>query len=152
MTLGIFAKFLRLAPISQIHKNKYKLTLIWTSDFSMVSFDVKCGVKHYEWLSLYWYPWFGVFRSNFPNLPQFPNYTKTGLTPPADGLYTWIMLCLMWNVEFYTLNDFLCIHAHDLGYLCLLFRTCPNSQSRYKLTLRWPLHLSKASFDVKCGF
>ena len=49
------------------------------------------------------------------------------------------------------LDDFFCIDAPDLGFLGLIFWACPNSQNRYKLTLRWPLHLSKVSFDVKCG-
>ena len=49
------------------------------------------------------------------------------------------------------LDDFLCIDAPDLGFLGVIFWACPNSQNRYKLTLRWPLHLSKVSFDVKCG-
>ena len=92
--------------------------------------------------------------AQFSQLAQFSRHTKTGITRTADGIYTWIRLPLMWSVEFYTFDDFLYIDAHDLGYLSLIYLTCPNStdtQNRYKLTFRLPLHLSKASFDVKCG-
>ena len=58
----------------------------------------------------------------------------------------------MRNVEFYTLHDFLCIDAHDLGYLGLIFPTCPNAQNRYKLTLIWLLHLSNAYLVLNVEF
>ena len=170
----ICAKFPQLAPTSQIHQSKYKLTLRGLLDFCRASFDEKRGVKHYEWLSVYQCPWFGVFGSSFSNLPQFPKYTKTSITWPSDGFYPWVRvnlmwsvefntlddseyLCqisltcpnfantqeqvyvdpqmdfrwarlhLMWNVEFNTMNDFLCIGAHDLGYLGPISPTCPSS-------------------------
>ena len=98
-------------------------------------------------------PWIWGILTQFPQLAPILKYTKTGLglTQPTDGLYTWIRLCLVWDVEFYTLGDFLCIAADDLDYLGLIFLTCPNSQNRYEFTLRWLLNLSKALFDVKYG-
>ena len=44
MIWGTWAKFLWLAPIPQIHKNMYKLTLRWPLNLSRASFDVKCVV------------------------------------------------------------------------------------------------------------
>ena len=131
-----------LPDLPQFHKYT-RASINWVSD----------GLLIWAGFHLMWNVKFNTmndFLRNFPNLPQFPKFTKTGLTRPADGLCTWIRLCLMWNVEFYTLDDFLCIDAHDLSYLGLIFLTCLSSQNRYKLTLRWPLHLSKVSFDVKC--
>ena len=48
----------------------------------------------------------GVIGLNLSNLPQFPKCTKTGITWPADGLYPWVRLHLMWNVEFNFLDNF----------------------------------------------
>ena len=55
-----------------------------------------------------------------PQLAPIPKHTKTGITWPADGLYTWVRLHLMWNVEFNNLDDFRCIDVHDLGDLGLI--------------------------------
>ena len=57
-----------------------------------------------------------VFGPNFPNLPKFVKYTKTGITQPSDGLYPGVRIHLMWNMEFNTLNEFLRISVHDVGY------------------------------------
>ena len=54
-----------------------------------------------------------------PTCPN-PKHTKTGITWPADGIYTWVRLHLMWNVEFNNLDDFRCIDVHDLGDLGLI--------------------------------
>ena len=92
---------------------RYTSTLRWSLPWSKASFDVKCGVKHFEWLSMYQYPWCGVLGLNLPDLPQFAKYTKTGITQSSDGLYPWVKLHLMWSMEFNTLDDFLCISAHN---------------------------------------
>ena len=76
------------------------------------SFDVKCRAEQFEWLLC---PWCETFRPNFFDLTRFHKYTKTGITWPSDGFYPSVRLHLMWNVEFETLDDFLCISAHDLG-------------------------------------
>ena len=83
---------------------------------------------------MYQCPWFGIFGPSFSNLPQFPKYTKTGITRPSDGLYPWVRLHLIWSVEFNTLDD--------LGYLWQISLTCPNlwiHKNKYILTLRWIL-------------
>ena len=159
---------------------------------------------------MYQCPWCGVFGPNFLDLPQFPKYTKTGITQPSDGLYPWVRLHLMWNVEFnfwmtfcvslsliwgnwatfcqlapvpqiheksinWPSDDLLHLSRALLGFIwcemksltlwmiffvLLLWRgiwaqspqcaaICQTYQNRYNLTCRWPLHLSKASFDVK---
>ena len=61
-----------------------------------------------------------------PQLAQSSKYTKTGVALPSHGLYPWVRLHLMWSVEFNTFDDFLCISADDLGYLCQISPTCPN--------------------------
>ena len=71
-------------------------------------------------------PWFGVFDSNFPDLPQCPKYTKTGVNQLSNGICIWVRLHLMWNMEFNTLNDFLCIDLHDLGCLAPISLACHN--------------------------
>ena len=68
----------------------------------------------------------------FPQLAPSPKYTNTSITWPLDGLYLCIELRLMWNVEFNSLNNFLCISVHDLGYLGPVCSTCPNSQNILK--------------------
>ena len=86
-----------------------------------------------EWLFVYVWPWFGIFGPNLPNLPQFSKYTKTVITSPSNGFYPWVKFQLMWNVEFNTLNDHLCIDAHDLGYLSvmsLIFLSSANTQKK----------------------
>ena len=83
-------------------------------------------------LCIYQCPWFGVFGPNIPNFPEFFKYIKTGITQPKDDIYTWVRLNLMLNVEFNTLNDFLCIDAYDQGYLGLISLTCPNSTDTQK--------------------
>ena len=86
--------------------SRYKSTLLrWFLHLNEVSFDVKCGVKLFGWLSMYWCPWLGVFGSDLPDLPQFPKYTETSLTQPSDCLHPWVRLHLIWNDEFNTIND-----------------------------------------------
>ena len=59
----------------------------------------------------------GEFGPNFSDLSQFLKYTKAGINWPSDGLYILPRLHLIWNVEFNTLDDFLCYSAHNMGYL-----------------------------------
>ena len=57
-------------------------------------------------------------------------------------------------MEFNTVHDFPYISGHDLPYLSSIFPTFPVPQihkGKHKLTLRWSLPVSKASFNVKCG-
>ena len=67
--------------------------------------------------SVYQCWWCGVLGFNLSNLPQFPKYTKTGITWPADGLYPWVRLHLMWNLEFNTLNGFQSISGLNFANL-----------------------------------
>ena len=76
--------------------------------------------------------WLGVFRPNLPELSQFSEYAKAGITQPSDGLYPGVRIHLMWNVEFNTKDDFLCIGVHDLGYLGQISPTYPNSSNILK--------------------
>ena len=95
---------------AQIHKNRYNSTLRRPSPLNKASFDVKCGVENFAGHSVHLLHDFGyIFGHNFPNSPQCCKYTDTGITWPSNGLYTWVRLHLMWNVEFNTLNGFLCI-------------------------------------------
>ena len=99
-------------------------------------------------------PWFGVFGPNFPDLCQCPKYTKTGINQPSDSLYIWVRFHLMWNVEFNFLDNFLRIGGPWLGVFGLSLYDLPQCckyTKQLKLTLRWHLHLSRTSFDVKCG-
>ena len=60
----------------------------------------------------------------------------------------------MCNVGLNTVGDFFCVCVHYLGYLDLIYSTCPNAQihkRRYKSTFGMALPLNEASFDVKCG-
>ena len=60
----------------------------------------------------------------------------------------------MCNVGLNTVGDFFCVCVYYLGYLELIYSTCPNAQihkNRYKSTFRMALPLNEASFDVKCG-
>ena len=72
-------------------------------------------------------PWFWVCGPNFPDLPQCPKYTKTGVNQPSNGICIRVRPHSMWNVEFNNLNDFLCIDAHDLGHLGPISLTCLSS-------------------------
>ena len=54
---------------------------------------------------------------NFSTFLQCHKYTKAGITWLSYGLYTCVRLHLIWNAEFNTLNGFLCICAHHLGYI-----------------------------------
>ena len=99
---------------------------------SKFSFYIKFGVEHFGSFFVYPCPCFGIFGTNFPDLPQFPKNTTTGITQLPDSVYTWVRFHLMWNLEFNTLNDFLDIHAHNLGYLGPIFPTCPNPTNTLK--------------------
>ena len=55
---------------------------------------------------MYQCPWCGVLGSNLPDLPQFPKYTKTGITQPSDGLYRRVKLHLIWSMEFNTFRGY----------------------------------------------
>ena len=119
---------LNFANLPQFHKYTEK-SINWPSDdllhLSRASFDVQWGVYHYEWFSVYrCYDRGNLAQS--PQLAAIPKYTKTGITQPADNLYIWVRLHLMWNVEFNTLDNSQCIDAHDLGNLGLISLTCPN--------------------------
>ena len=95
--------------------------LMWNVEFNFLDNLLCIGVHD-----------FGVLGLSLSDLPQFPKYTKTGLTQPSDCLYLWVRLHLMSNVEFNTLNDFLCIIVDDVGYLGLICPTCPNSPNILK--------------------
>ena len=102
--------------------------------FIFVQGSICCDIWSLTLWVTFWYtcPWFVVLGSNFSNLPQCPNYTKASVTWPSDGIYMWVRLHLMWNVEFCILDDFLCIWAHYLGYLGSISPTWPNAQKYTK--------------------
>ena len=107
---GVFGCNLFTCPNAQIHKNRYNSTLRRPLPLNKTLFDVKCGAEHFGGLSVHFLHDFGCINGpNFPNSPQCCNYTNTGITWPSDGLYTWVRLHVMWNVECNTLNSFLCI-------------------------------------------
>ena len=114
MTWGVWTGFSPFATVTQIYKNRFNSTLKLPLPLSEASFDVKCGVKNFELPSVSQCLWCAVFGPNFLDLSQFPKYTKTGITRPSDGLYLRVRHLLRWNVKFNTLDDFLCISAHDL--------------------------------------
>ena len=93
--------------------------------------------------------------AQFPLFAMMPKYTKTVIykTIIRYGLYTGVRLHLMLDLKLNTLYDFLFIHARDSGYLDPISLTCLNALStlKHKSTLRWSLHLSNVSFDLKCG-
>ena len=92
-------------PNAQIHKNRHNSTHRRALLLNEASFDVKCGVEHFAGRSVHFLHDFGyIFGSDFPNSPQCCKYTNTGITRPTDGLYTWVRLHLMWNVDFNTFN------------------------------------------------
>ena len=74
----------------------------------------------------------------FHNLPQIPKSTKKGITQPAAGLYTWVKLHLMRNVDFKTLTVYWYTwFGLNLGLIC---STCPNSTDIYtKSGINWLL-------------
>ena len=45
-------------------------------------------------------PWVGKFWAQFTRVTVMPKFTNTDIINPSDGLYTWLELHLMWNVEF----------------------------------------------------
>ena len=48
------------------------------------------------------------FCQIYPTCPQIHKYTRTSINWLSDGLLIWAGLHLMWNVEFSTMDDFLC--------------------------------------------
>ena len=71
---------------------------------------------------------------NVPDLPQFHRYTKSGINWLSDGLYIWIRLNLLWNMEFNTLNDMPMIWGFWF---------------QYPWFAPMPQNLSKVSFKIK---
>ena len=65
-----------------------------------------------------------------PNAPNI--YRKTGKTLPSDGFCTRVRLQLIQYVEFNTLDEFLYIQVHDLGYLGPISQTCTSAQNALK--------------------
>ena len=103
------------------------------------------GLYVWVWLHLMWDIEFNIWNYflridsdiwgiwvQFPRFNPVPKYSETGITRPSVGLYPWVRVHLMRNVELNTLNDFPCISAHDLRYLGLFFLTCPNSTKTLK--------------------
>ena len=56
-----------------------------------------------------------LFGASFPNVSWCPKHPKTGETLPSAGFYTWVMLQLIWNVEFNTFYEFLYIQSPWFG-------------------------------------
>ena len=83
-----------------------RLHLIWNVEFNTLD----------GWLSVYWCPRLGTFGPNFSDLPQFSINTNTGITKLSVSLYPWVMFHLICNVEFNTMDEFLCIYALYLGF------------------------------------
>ena len=87
---------------------------------------------------MYLCPWFGLSGSNLVDLLyKIRRYTKSGINWLSDGLYIWVRLHLMWNVEFSTLNDMLMIWGF---------------WSQYPWFAPMPQNLSKVSFSMKSWF
>ena len=155
MILGIWALFGPIFPyMPWCHKNpKTGKTLPSDGSYTWVRLQLRHQLMSLSMTFCISNPMIWVFGPNFPDLLQCPKYAKTSINQPSDGLYIWVRFHLVWNVEFNFLDDFLCTGVHDLGYLDPIILTCPNYQNilnRFNLTLRLPLPLSKASFDVKC--
>ena len=137
---GNWATFCQLAPVPQIHEK----SINWPSDDllhlrrALLGF-IWCEMKSLTLWMIFFVLllWQGEFGPNLPNVLQFAKYTKTGITWPADDLYIWVKLHLMWNIEFNTLDNSLCIDAHDLGNLGLIFLTCPNSTDTAVINWLW---------------
>ena len=55
-------------------------------------------------------------------------YTKTGITQLSDDLDRKVRPHLMWNLELKTMDYFLCVPAHDLGYLSPVSPNSPDAQ------------------------
>ena len=120
---------------------------MWSLHRSKASFDAKSAVEHFGWLSVYaWHAhdpgYLGLICLICPNPP---NINETDINQSSDGLYIWLMFHLinvsfsntktginwlsddlyisaklhlmMWNMEFNTLDGFLCICALYLGSL-----------------------------------
>ena len=101
---------------------------MWSLHRSKASFDAKSAVEHFGWLSVYaWHAhdpgYLGLICLICPNPP---NINETDINQSSDGLYIWLMFHLICNGEFNTLNDLLCIDAHNLGCLGQTCLTCSN--------------------------
>ena len=139
MILNIQAQF---ADLPQLSKHN-KTGITWFSDRLYI-----CARIHLMWYLefntlgdfLIYMPMICVvLGSNLSNLPQCPNYTKASATWPSDGIYMWVGLHLMWNVEFGILDVFLCIWAHCLGYLGSISPTWPDAKKNTKSGRTQPL-------------
>lgn len=134
---GIFgSNFLKLSQCPT--DTKTGLTPGWSLQLSKASLDLKCGVETFGSLSMYPSPWFKVLGPDFFDYPNHPKYSKIGIIWKQDGLYTWQKPPLMWKVELNTLNQFLCIPPHDLGYMVIIFPNFPNplnTLKKHNLTL-----------------
>ena len=93
---------------------------------------MKCGVEHIGSIFVYPSLLFVIFRPNFLKLPKSQKCTKTGTTQPLYYICTWIMLHLVWHVEFTTFNDILCIHAHNFMKLGPVSPNLSNPQNTLK--------------------
>ena len=83
-------------------------------------------------LPLIWGNW-----AKFGQLAPIPQIHKTSINWPSDGIYTLVGLHLMWNVEFNTMNDFLCIGAYDKGDLGPISPTYPQFPKYTKIGITW---------------
>ena len=147
-----------LPDLLQFHKNT-KAGINWLSDDLYFSAKLHLMMWNMEFNTLDGFLCICALYlgslAQFPLFAMMPKYTKTVIykTIIRYGLYTGVRLHLMLDLKLNTLYDFLFIHARDSGYLGPISLTCLNALStlKHKSTLRWSLHLSNVSFDLKCG-
>ena len=124
---GIQGQFPQIAPVPEYLWNKYSSTHRGPWHYSKVSFDVKQGAEDFGLFFMCPCMWFGVFGTSFPKLLQYPSTYETGLAQSTESPDTTARSHLMWNNELKTLDCFLCVPAHDLGYLGPVSQSCPNT-------------------------
>ena len=94
-----------------------KFHLIWNVEFNILD----------DFLCIH-----ALYMSFFPWFVPISKYTKTGITEPSDGLYTWVRHYLVWKVELNTFRAFLCMT------LLLWFEIYGTLNQPQVLYNRWP--------------